>query len=329
MYAHPGCVDFSANLNPLGMPEGVRRVLQDNVGAYCQYPDPACRQLTDALAAFETVPRNWVLACAGATDAFWRICAVVRPSRAVVCAPCYSGYEQALQQVGADVSYQHLSEKTNFSFAGFATGYDLAFVANPNNPTGRCVDRNALVACLDEAQLRGAYVVLDECFIDLSLRERSNDLLGRYDNLVLVKAFTKTFALAGLRLGYVLCSNEELLGKLHAVGQPWAVSVPAQLAGVACADAADLLQRSRVLVARERGRLFEALARRGLHVIDGEANFLLFKGPPGLCDGFLSRGILVRSCGNFVGLDERWYRIAVRTPKENDLLIAALEEVVR
>lgn len=332
MYAHPGCVDFSANLNPLGMPSGVREALCNSVDAFAQYPDPACFALTEALAAFEEVPREWVLACAGATDAFARVCAVVRPARGMVFAPCYSGYEQALEQAGARV----WQNEVGFVKSGLdifdKTAAELVFIANPNNPTGQCVERVTLVAFLEQAQDRGATVVLDECFIDLTSRERSNDLLRRFGNLIIVKAFTKSFALAGLRLGYLLCSDAVMIERLRAAGQPWAVSVPAQIAGVACVEADErerYIQRSKQLVAQERERLHAALLSFGLRVVPSDANFLLFEGPKGLYEAMLERGILIRPCDNYRGLSERWYRIAVRTPQENTLLMRAMEEVLR
>lgn len=331
VYAHPGCVDFSASLNPLGMPRDVRVVLAQNVDAFSLYPDPFCVQLTDALASLEGVPREWIVACAGATDAFARICAVIRPQEALVCSPCYSGYEQALEQVGCTVHHHVLCEKDDFALVGLPEDVvckDVVFLTNPNNPTGRCIECELLVAWLEDAQKHATTVVLDECFIDLTFREGSNDLLGAYPNLVLVKALTKTFALAGLRVGYAMCSDEGFAECLRAVGQPWVVSVPAQLAGEACLCDEGYLERSRRLVQVERTRLVEALRSHGLCVVPGEANYLLFKGPVGLDKRLLAAGILIRSCANFRGLDDSWYRIAVRLPEENDLLMKALEAVL-
>lgn len=334
VWAHPGCVDFSANLNPLGMPTAAREALRSNVDKFERYPDPASTELVDALSAAEGVPRPWVVACAGATDAFARVCAVLRPRRALVCAPCYSGYEQALAQAGADVVAHLLSPADDFALGpDFARAIDntidLVFLANPNNPTGRCVERAVLLACLERAQACGAHVVLDECFADLTGRASSVELLCAHPHLVLVKAFTKTYALAGLRLGYALCSDEALAWRLREAGQPWSVSAPAQIAGVACLADEGYLARSRELVAHERARLADALAACGLRAIGGEANYLLFQGPSSLDDALLAHGILIRSCANYRGLDQTWHRVAVRTPHENDALIAALGEVLR
>ena len=330
--AYPGVLDFSANLNPLGMPECVRQVLRENVDAFAAYPDPQCRVLTSSIASYEGVAESMVLATAGATDAISRLCQALRPRRALLVAPCYSGYEQALEQVGCDIAWCHLSREDGFALPArldeaITEDIDLVFLANPNNPTGRMVDANLLLRCLEQAQKARAVVALDECFVDLTDQRGSSDLVAENPHLVLVKAQTKTFALAGLRVGYALCSDAQLLRRMADAGQPWAVSVPAQLAGAACVETGDYLERSHRLIAGERNRLLRALFYAGLHPLPGKANYLLFEGPLGLRERLLEQGVYVRSCDNYEGLDGHWYRIAVRAPHENDQLISALQEV--
>lgn len=334
VYVHSDCIDFSANLNPLGIPRSAKEALLVSIDACAQYPDPACRDLTKTLAATEGVDERQVVVCAGATDAFARICSATRPRMALVAGPCYSGYEQALEQVEARVCVCPLRVQNGFAMTSefvdkIRAGIDLVFVANPNNPTGLCVSRDLLCAIMDRAHHVGAIVVIDECFVDLTDRSGSTALLASHSNVVLVKAFTKSYALAGLRLGYALCADARLAERLRAAGQPWAVSVPAQVAGLACLADADYLDRSRQLIASERERLASVLRAHNMHVIPGEANYLLFRGPAGLHERMLAHRILIRSCDNYHGLGEHWYRIAVRTPHENDLLISALREVAQ
>lgn len=334
VFEHPGTLDFSASINPLGMPQGAVEVLRESVEAFATYPDPHCRDLRAALAAFEGVPEEWVLPCAGATDAITRLCQTARPAKALVCDPCYSGYEEALLQTDARLVRLRLHKDQGFRVGAavadaIVDGIGLVFLANPNNPTGLCLDRSVLVSCLERAEEVDAIVALDECFVDLTGRPGSTDLLASYPRLVIVKALTKTFALAGLRVGYALCSDETLLQRMRAAGQPWAVSTPAQLAGVACLRDADYLRRSLRLLASERALLQAGLLALGLHVVPGEANYLLFEGPLGLREALLACGVLVRSCENFTGLRPSWYRVAVRAHDENRRLLAALREVLR
>ncbi len=334
VYAHPNALDFSASLNPQGMPAGARRALREGTDAFERYPDPACAELVRAIASFEGVDPSWVLPCAGATDALWRACQALRPRRALLCAPCYSGYEQALEQVGCQVVWHELVQREGFALTDrilprIAEDVDVVVLANPNNPTGVCVDEGVLVSCLEEARRVGAVVVLDECFVDLTPLRGSNHLLSHHSHLVIVKALTKTFCLAGLRVGHALCSDADTLGRMRDAGQPWAVSVPAQMAGVASLRDARYVERGRKVVATERARLHAGLQTLGLRVVEGQANYILFQGPPHLWERLLARGVLVRPCDNFRGLGVGWYRIAVRTPQENDVLMRQMQEVMR
>ncbi|MBQ9005800.1 MAG: aminotransferase class I/II-fold pyridoxal phosphate-dependent enzyme [Atopobiaceae bacterium] len=329
IYTHPGVLDFSANINPMGMPDAAKRALVEGLDGFERYPDPASQKLTEAIAHFEHLKQEEVLACAGATDAFARVCLAAKPKRALACAPCYSGYEQACEQAGADLTWHELRHADGFRVTErFAEcidkDVDLVFIANPNNPTGLRVSEGIIRSCLMRAREAGAVVVLDECFVDLAGGGGSNALLHEFENLVIVKALTKTYALAGLRVGYALSSNKELLSAMRAAGQPWAVSVPAQLAGVASLQDEGYLAKSQELVARERERLSAALLGLGLHVLPSDASYLLFEGPEGLYERLLRRRILIRPCDNFRGLGNRWYRVAVRSFEEDEQLIGAL-----
>ena len=170
---------------------------------------------------------------------------------------------------------------------------------------------------------------MDECFLDLaeggqSLRGR----LGPGEKLFLLRAFTKTFSMAALRLGYGLCGDSGLLSEMARRSQPWNVSLPAQLAGVAALEDQDYLVRSRALIRAERRYLAAALAALGLRVCPSDANYLLFRGPADLKGQLLARGILIRDCSNYRGLGPGWYRTAVKLPEENRRLAEALRHIL-
>ena len=147
-------------------------------------------------------------------------------------------------------------------------------------------------------------------------------------NLLILKAFTKLYGMAGVRLGYCLCANTALLEAMQAAGQPWAVSSLAQAAGLAALDETAYVAQVRALIAQQRPRLTAGLRALGLRVLDGRANYLLFQGPETLGDALRQRGVVLRSCSNYPGLDGSWYRTAVRTGPENDELLKTLAEVL-
>ena len=176
-----------------------------------------------------------------------------------------------------------------------------------------------------------AVLVVDECFLDfLAAREAltAKTVLRDAPNLIILKAFTKLYAMAGVRLGYALCSDAALLDKMRAAGQPWAVSGLAQAAGLAALEETAYADSVRTLIADQRPRLAAGLRALGLRVVDGQANYLLFRAPADFGAKLRRHGAVVRGCGNYPGLDETWYRTAVRTQKENEQLLKIMREVL-
>lgn len=330
-------LDFSANISPLGMPEGVRSAAAAALAQAHRYPDPLCRGLTGAIARAEGVDPDWCLCGNGAADLIYRAAAARRPRRAVVTAPAFAEYEAALELAGCETDRFPLQAEDGFALGGgfpdaVSPDTDMVFLCQPNNPTGRTIPRALLERTLVRCREAGALLVVDECFLDFLDEPEAftmKGLLGRYPSLLILKAFTKLYAMAGLRLGYCLCSDTALLGRMREAGQPWAVSGPAQAAGIAALGETEYVRAVRALVAQERPRLAEALSRLGLRVIPGEANYLLFYSSVPLEEPLRERGILIRDCSNYHGLGRGWYRTAVRDGTDNGRLIAALEEILK
>lgn len=326
-------IDFSASLNPLGMPVQIMRALKVATNTFTAYPDPQCRDMVAALAAYEDVPADQIVACAGSTDAFNRIASTLAPHKALVCTPCYSGYEQALRQTHTRVVHLSLVAREDFDLTERVNDYiepdiDAVFLCSPNNPTGRTIPRELLCKVLRAADRWGTWVVLDECYLDFTPEHTAVSLLDRYPRLIVVKSFTKTYAIAGIRVGWCVCGTADVARRLREAGMPWIVSTPSQVAALAALDVPGYLDLTREYVADERARLESALAELGMFVIPSQANFILFQSPRALYEPLLERGILIRRCENFRGLDATWFRVAVRTTDENKKLIRALKEVM-
>ena len=204
---------------------------------------------------------------------------------------------------------------------------EVVFLCNPNNPTGRLIPLPLLEQILQGCAAWGARVFLDECFLDLTEDGVSaKSLLTAHPELLILKAFTKSYGMAGIRLGYCLCADSALLHRMASASQPWNVSSLAQSAGVAALAEQNFLQRIRSLVHTERRWLTDNLTALGFWVCPSHANYLLFRGLLGLREGLLRQGIAIRGCGNYSGLDDGWYRIAVRPHGENEALITAIRQ---
>ena len=326
-------LDFFAIVSPLGMPEGVREAAAEALADSAAYPDPLCRALRGALSDRLHVAQEKILCGAGAMDLVYRLVAARKPAGALVTAPAFSGYEEALAFSGCGVSRFPLDGDFRLTedIAGRITDRtELVFLCQPNNPSGVTVPADLLHEILDRCTAAGALLVLDECFLEFLDDPGSCTLLPRLDsgNLLILRAFTKFYGMAGLRLGYCLCADTDLLGRMQLAGPVWGVSNVAQAAGLAALREDGYAARLRTLIRRERPRLARALRELGLRVVPGEANFLLFRADASLGQRLAQRGILLRDCRDMHGLGPGWYRTAVRTPEENDRLTAALKEVL-
>ncbi len=328
-------LDFSANVSPLGLPQGVADAIAAALPNADRYPDPLCRELRAKLAVHEGTAMEHILCGNGAADLIYRLVWAAKPRRALVTAPTFAEYAAALESAGCTVQRHFLKPENGFAvtdtiLADITPEVDMVFLCQPNNPTGQLTPLPLVERILRRCEACGALLVVDECFLDFlpECESLTAKCFLNSKNLLILKAFTKLYGMAGVRLGYCLCADEDLLANMQAAGQPWAVSSLAQTAGLAALDETAYVARVRALIAQQRPRLTEGLRALGLQVLDGRANYLLFQGPETLGEALRPRGVVLRSCANYPGLDGSWYRTAVRTGPENEELLRILAEVL-
>lgn len=326
-------LDFSVNLNPFGMPPEVVAALRTNIAAFSDYPDPHCRALRAALAEYVGCPAEEIVCGNGAADLIWRLCLALRPKKVLVTAPTFSEYRAAAEACGAKMAVHPLQESEDFRLTErilpqLTTDLDCLFLCNPNNPTGQPIEARLLQRIAARCTEKNILLVVDECFLPFSGMRSAYHLLPPETPLVVLSAFTKTYALAGLRLGYLCCQNEELRDRIDGFGQSWSVSTPAQLAGIAACGCGDFLRESCGFIMEERARVSEILSEIGVKAYPSTSNFLLCRADFPLQERLLTHHILVRSCGNFAGLDEHFFRIGIKKTEENNRLLEALREVL-
>jgi threonine-phosphate decarboxylase len=323
-------LDFSANINPLGAPESVKRAIAESIADIEEYPDPYCCQLRSSLAEHEGISADNIVCGNGADDLIFRMVHALKPRKALICIPTFSEYSRALSEVGCDVCEHVLNEEMGFCLEDdilpkLDSSLDMCFICTPNNPTGQLIAPELLAKIAVKCRENDIMLVSDECFLDFVSDSESFSLRRYFSaNCIILKAFTKLFAMPGIRLGYVICGSSELAEKIQKSGQFWSVSASAQAAGVAALDEAGYVRRTKAFMVAERRFLSAELERLGVKVYDGAANFFLFRSRTGLAEELLAEGILIRDCSNFSGLTKGFYRIAVRTHDENIRLISAL-----
>ncbi|MCC8029887.1 MAG: aminotransferase class I/II-fold pyridoxal phosphate-dependent enzyme [Lachnospiraceae bacterium] len=368
IYTYKNCLDFSANINFMGMPESVQRAAREAVGASVFYPDPSCGELRRAIAGMEGVSEEMIFCGNGAADVIFTLTRAVRPRRALLPVPSFYEYRQALCAAGCGIITYRMREEDGFRLREdipdhISQEIDMMLLCNPNNPTGLLTERDFLERVLRRCEAAGTLLVVDECFMDLTPEPERYTMLpsaADSDRLFILKAFTKTFAMPGLRLGYGICRNRSLLEKMESVSQPWRVSVPAQAAGIAAAGNVnapgrepDYLAVSREAIRRNRAKMAAVLRDMGFEVWDSAANFVFFRGESGLAERLRERGFLIRDCGNFEGLEsgstrldgcfkrrganqgdgsertgDSFYRAAVRSEHENESLLQVIRELM-
>lgn len=328
-------LDFSANVSPLGLPKGVADAITAALPQADRYPDPLCRTLRAVLSEAEGLPAEQILCGNGAADLIFRLALAVKPRRALVTAPTFAEYATALETVGCTVERFTLNEANDFAVTeefldAIVPGVEIVFLCQPNNPTGQLTALPLVEQILRRCAACGTLLVVDECFLDFlpdHALHTAKGLLGEGD-LVILKAFTKLYGMAGVRLGYALSADTALLEQMQACGQPWGVSSLAQTAGLAALEETAYVEKVRALIAEQRPRLTTGLRALGLRVLDGRANYLLFQAPETLGEALRQRGAVLRSCANYPGLGPGWYRTAVRTGSENEQLLKLLAEVL-
>ena len=336
-----GLLDFSASINPLGPPAGVWPAIESAFRRVGHYPDSACTELCASLAVRHGVAPEQVALGNGSTELIHLIPRLERfkGKRALLVAPTFSEYGHGLELAGWTSDYLHLSPGDGFSLhpeqvrRALAGGYDLLYLCNPGNPTGRLYPRDEIAELLRICGSAGTFCILDEAFMDFCEEASAVPLLGEGDGFLILRSMTKFYGFPGLRLGYALGGRATIAG-LERLRPPWSVGTLAQAAGLAALADRDHEMRTRAVVAAERRRLQEGLARiPGLTVYPGAANYLLVAittGPTAaqLRQRLLGERILVRDCGNFAGLDGRYFRVAVRSRGENERLLQVIAEAL-
>lgn len=332
IYSSPGCLDFSSNCNPLGLPDSVKEAMGRAVSMVENYPRTDHGILLEAIAEYEGVQSAQVLCGNGAAELIYAVCFASHPKKALLPVPSFAEYQSALESTDCEIQYYQMSEAFTIqrSILEYLTeDLDLLFLTNPNNPTGLLIEEVLLKEIIEKCAKQGVRLVLDECFMDF-VQERDafsmKPLLENYPNLFILKAFTKRYAMPGVRLGYGFCSDQEFLKRMKRCMQPWNISVFAYEAGLAALQEENYVEQGRNLIFLERARLMAAFTEMQVKFLDSKANYILFYGGEGLDEKLKKENILIRNCSNYTGMPSGWYRIAVRTETENNKLIEMLKK---
>ena len=340
IYRNKVKLDFSVNLNPLGMPEEAAGAIIRSAERAGAYPDTLQEEVRAAIASVSGITPDNVWAGCGASELILACVRAAAPKEALLFDPCFAGYRHALNAAGCHVTSHILGGESGFSITAedvraIGDDTDIVFVCDPANPSGVNMDEGVLTALLDWAAKAGAAVILDESFYPMSDKaypdpeRRSSKLLSGYGNLCIIRSLTKILAVPGIRAGYVMSAADNIR-RIAAQLPEWNLPVVSEeviRTGIGIVSDGDFLSRMHGVICRERARLEKELEERDYRVIYGNASYILFNGPEDLYDRLLQREILIRDCSDFSGLGKGWYRIAVKSPEENESFIKTLREM--
>jgi threonine-phosphate decarboxylase len=334
-------IDFSASINPLGYPSGLKEKIMEEFDSVLNYPDIESHDLVSGLSDYHGISPDCILVGNGSTEFIYLIPMVFKPGRALIVTPAFSEYEKGLSLAGADVHYFPTTQETGFDIdiaalcSRLGDGFDVLYLCNPANPAGVLTPKTDVYRIMEHAGTSGTMVIIDEAFIDFVEDESVKEAIRTFPRLMVLRSMTKFFGIPGLRVGYLLAKSS-VVDMMRNHKTPWTVNSLVQKAAVQALEDGNYIENTRQYVTAERQFLRTALnAIPGMTAFDGACNFLFVSmddrivlNSLELRDRLVPTGILIRDCSNFQGLNDRYFRVAVKRHDQNIFLINALKDLV-
>ena len=337
-------IDFSVNINPLVVSNKIQEELKENMPLISYYPDPYCNKLKHELSESLSIEEENILVGNGAAELIYITSAGLLPEKVTIPVPTFSEYEKSVRTYSkqSKIQFYITNEKDNFKInvnelIKYLKNTKMVFICNPNNPTGNILSKDELLFLNEECKKNNVILFIDETFINFMNNENEFTMIyNTKDNpIIVLRSFTKFFAIPGLRLGY-LVANKNIIEKIRNFQPVWSVNILAQIAGFEVIQDKEYIRKSKMFIEKEREFLYHQLSKiKILKVYPSYANFILLKilynklDTEKLQEQLIKRNILIRDCSNFCGLNNKFFRIAVRKREENMKLLSALKRLSR
>lgn len=363
-------LDYSSNINPYGIPESLKSRIIENLEILEKYPDPDYVELREKLANLNKVDMSDIVLGNGATEIIFLFMKVINPKKILIVSPTFGEYERAvkateipgdtvdlscsddnknIENKEIEIEYFELKESDDFNLNignlknELEKKYDLLIICNPNNPTGKFLKLAQTEEILKECNKYDTKLFIDEAFIEFLADGMKESIINTEENkknLFVTRAFTKFFAIPGLRLGYGMYFDKELEQKISEKKEPWSVNNIAEMAGLTVLDDTEYIEKTLKWITKEKIYMYEKLNEiSGIKVYETEVNFITGKIDEKLFleglnvkilrEKMLEQGILIRDASNFKFLDERFFRLAIKDRESNDRVIEVMKEIFR
>lgn len=327
-------LDYSANINPFGLPESLKKAVGENFHIFEKYPDPEYVELREILAKHNGMNFENIIVGNGATEIIFLYMKMLNPKKALVVNPTFVEYERALMQTSCQVDHFQLEENENFVLdkeklrEELNKDYDLLVICNPNNPTGRFMTRAEMKDIAAIAKESGTKLMVDEAFIEFVEGNYSESIAHLKDpNIFVVRALTKFFAIPGIRLGFAICHDSAIIKRIQGEREPWTVNALAELTAKVVLDDREYIEKSENWIKKEKKWMYEELTKgNNIKTYKTETNFILVRltgnsNSKALREKLIEDGILIRDCSNFPFLDENYIRLAIKDHKSNQYVV--------
>lgn len=329
-------IDFSANINPLGVPSSLKEAIINRFNEVENYPDPEYCMLIESIAKYLDIEKEYVIPGNGATELIFLALNALSPQKAMVLAPTFGEYERALRKAKAEIVYHNLKREDDFKvnvkdLLKESKNMDVLVICNPNNPTGQILSKVEVKELLVGCKEQNTFLFLDEAFIDFLEDEdeySAMDFIYDYKNLFILRAYTKFYGIPGLRLGFGLSANLDLIDKMQEYKEPWSINTFADIGGQVLLKDKKYIEKTKNYITKEADYLFNKLDEiPELKVYKPSVNYIFIRSDREDIDSILiQKGIMIRSCSNYNNLDGSYFRVAVKDRRSNDILIKSLME---
>ena len=333
---------FSANVNPLGISYKLRECLMEHIDAITSYPDREYTSLRKCIAEYTGTDYRNILVGNGSTELISLVIQLKHPKKALIVGPTYSEYEHELSLEGGRSHYFRLKESDDFKLnideltQALDRDIDLLVLCNPNNPTSSQIDRQSMRIILDTCKEKGIFVMVDETYVEFSEKAdeiTSIPLTNYYNNIIILRGISKFFAAPGLRLGYAICGNHQLLQDIDSKKNPWTINSLAAVAGEIMFQDKEYIHDTKELISSERRRICGILDKcPNIKYYPPHGNFILVRilrddvTSMDLFEAAIRKGLMIRDCSTFPFLDNKYIRFCFMNPADNDALLNVLFE---
>ena len=337
-------VHFDTNVNPLGIPETVRTTLANNISSVYNYPEVYYGNLRLAISEYISAPEESIILGSGSVDLIKLLTALIMPKKALVIVPGSLGYEKALKAYGCQTEYYHLDEASDYTLdtADFLSkldsSFDMLIIGNPNNPTSRKLERDDIEDIAKACDDLGIFLVIDEMYIEFIDNEREYTavpLTERYARIAVLRSVTKFFAVPGLRIAYAIMNNPEYMKLARMASSESGISALSAIAGSVMFRDTAYIEESKSMMHTERSLVYLAMSTcKTIKLVRPDANFMLMKilkddvTASDVYDHCKQRGVIIRKCDDITGLSNKYVRFCFMNPKQNDLMVNTILEIV-